>query len=137
MHRKTTSVSVRCQSSTDANVIGTGLLLGETPLPRRTLLALKVSPDKLGPKCSRMHLYQSALRIEADDLVEPRHIDQDHVSAKLLTSHRMTAARYGQRLPGGLRCSHSGLETADAFRLQDAVDMCGIELRMNVIDEQG
>jgi hypothetical protein len=57
---------------------------GRNPLPRRTLLALKVSSCTFGPKCSRLHFYQTPLRIEADDLVEPRHIDPARLSIPTL-----------------------------------------------------
>ena len=111
--------------------------LGETPLPRRTLLALKVSGCKSGPKCSRLHFYQAPLRIEANDLFERRHVDQDHVGAELLTSHGMTPARDRQWLLGTFRCKYRRPELFDILRSEDAVDARAIELRVDVIHYQG
>jgi hypothetical protein len=117
--------------------VGTSLFLSETPLPRRTLLALEVSGCKFGPKYSRLDFYQAPLRIEADDLIEPRHVDQDHVVAKLLASHSMTPTRYRQWLLGTFCCKHRRLEFFDAFRPEDAVDTRAIELRVDVIHYLG
>src|ERR1700722_16937592 len=101
------SVCRQCSPNTD--VVCAGLFLGKSPLARCTLLTLKVIRSEPRPKCSGLHLDQAAHWIEADDLIEPRHVEQDRIGAKLLAPHRMTSTGYRQWLLCAFRSKHRTL----------------------------
>jgi hypothetical protein len=126
-------VGVCRQRSANADIVGSSLFLGEPPLPGRTLLALKICHCEIWPKRPSLHFYQAMLWVEADNLIESCHVDQDHAGAKLLASHRMAPASYGKRLLSGLRCKDGRLQIFDTFRPEDAVNVCAVELRMDVV----
>ena len=65
-----------------------------------------------------------------------RHVEHDRAGAELLASHRVATAGDADGAALGTGGLHGVLDVAYGLRLHDAVNGSGIELGMNVVDDE-
>ncbi len=128
-------MGVRRQCTSDAQPVRSGLLLADAPLVRRPLLRVHQMAHQLGPLDSRLDVDQTAGGVEAEHPLHRPHVDERRFAAELLPSHGVPAARNTQRaalLAGAPDELHHRVGRG---RLHDPVHPRGIELRVDVVDE--
>src|SRR5207344_2733495 len=92
--------------------------------------------DDLWPFDAAFHIDDAALGIEAQDAIEAAHVQEDVGVAELLPSHGVTTAGNRHRLALRSSTGHSGAHFVHRPGPDDGVDARGIELGVNVVDEE-
>ncbi len=113
--------------------LSAGLLLPDAPWQGGAPLQLDHLGDQLGPLDPRLDLDRAFFRIECDDTVEPRRIDQDRIAAELLAAHRVAAAGDGDGRPFVVGAAHDALNRRGRRRLADRLYVRPVQLRVHVV----
>jgi hypothetical protein len=91
--------------------------------------------DQLRPFDARLGFDEAMLGIEPNDPPHRSDIEEHGIAGELLTAHRVASACNADRpalRARGRQCRPQGRLRIDG---DDALDACGIELRMDVVDE--
>ena len=138
------------QRSAEAQPVGAGLLLDDTPvrmLPHGAritrifrssiaiaLHALEVLHER-GPEDASLHGDQPTLGVERQHTVERTGIDEDAGLPELLAAHRMPPARDRHGLSVAAGASNRRCELADVARRDDRGHARRVQLRVDIVDE--
>src|SRR3989454_11931061 len=93
LEQQAAAVRVRRQRAPDTQAVRSRLLLSDAPRMRCPLLRVHQMAHQFGPLDSRLDVDQTAGSVEAEHAVHRPHIDQRRLTAKLLSSHGVPAAR--------------------------------------------
>jgi hypothetical protein len=108
---------------TDAQPIGSRLLLADAPLLRATGLHHRQSVDQVRPDRSRLHLDHSARCVEIENPIKAAHIEEKRALSELLASHRVTSARDANALIAAIRLSDGRLQVDERCGSNDAFNI--------------
>jgi hypothetical protein len=99
------------------------------------ILQGEVTINQLRPLNTRFHLYNSTLAIQIEHSAQLPHINQQRVSTKLLPSHGVPTTSHRDNLSIFAGRANDGLHIFQRPWLQDLCYPSGIELGMDVIDQ--
>ena len=128
---------VRRQRPADRQPVGAGLLLRDAPLPCPALLPLDQRRDQRGPFDAGLDRDRAAFGVERADLIQRSQIDEERVGPELLAAHRMPAAAERHASALGRRRADRRLHLVGRARRQDPADARFVQLRVEVVDDNG
>ena len=115
--------------------ITTSLFLRNPPDLAIAILQREISINETRPLDSRFHFNNPAAAIQMQNPVQPSNVYQHSISAKLLPSHRVPPTGNRNHLPILACAADDLLYLCRRLRLENSEDASGIELGMNIIDE--
>jgi hypothetical protein len=113
-----------------------GLFLGYSPRRGTAILECQITFNQLWPLDPSFHLQNSALAIQMEHAIQLPDIDQQSIGAELLSTHRVPPARNRDYLSILSGSSNDGLHLCLGSWLENCVHPGGIELGMNIIDQE-
>ena len=138
LQREPAAVDVGRQRAAEAEAVGAGLLLDDAPLARRARPGARSGPSiSSGHWMPGLDLDHRRARGRTPSTRSmPRHVEQHGAGRELLAAHRVPAAGDADRSPLAARAAH-GLPASrlDRVRPDDAATRVGVELRVDVVDQ--
>ena len=115
------------QCTADRQLVCTGLLLHDAPLPRGISLGSVRIGHELRPLDAGFYLDEAPLGIESKDAVHATHVDQCRIRAKLLATHGVSPARDTDALSARRGFADGGLDVRQRRRLDQSRDPSRIQ----------
>ena len=125
---KAAAMSVGSQCAADAEAVGAGLFLHDTPLLRLSTLQFEQPRDQARPLGAGANLYLAFLSIKLVNTLQAVCVDEDRVGAELLPTHGVTSSHDGNRTVFGTSLMHDCLNRLNTGWLFQALHPCSIEL---------
>ena len=125
---------IRRERASDAQPVGSGLLLHKRPGLLRVLLAFFEILVQLRPLDPGFNFNFAVDAIKLDDASETVHVDERRVRAELLSAHRVFAARNADRSAFRPGCTNGRLHSVSRFGSYDPMNSRRIEVRVHVVD---
>jgi hypothetical protein len=133
LEREPAAVNVCTERAAERQAVSAGLLLNDAPGLRLPPLHSGEALDQFGPLDARLGFDHTILGIEMDDAPHRSHIEKRGIAGELLTAHRVPSACNADRL--AFRRGQGRAQRRFRIDGYDAVDARGIELRMDIVDE--
>ena len=126
-------MDVRRQRAGQRDAVDARLLFVDRPLVALVDLLAVEKLDQLGPLDAAFNLDLSLRLVEADDLIEARHVEVQRVAAELLAAHRVPPAGDADRAAFARGVAHGGLDRVEIRGLHDPMDAGRVQLRLHVV----
>jgi hypothetical protein len=137
LQRETAAVDIGGERAAERESVGAGLLLDDAPARPALPLYGDQAVDQLRPLDAGLGFDHAALGVEGDDPLHRPRVDEHRVGGELLAAHGVPSAGHADRLARAACRRQRCRERLLRGNRHHAVDAGRVELRMDVVDQDG